>query len=289
MNPQLLKVLPNPNHSFSVRRDVVPYFFNRWHFHPEVELLHIETGSGIQFMGDGIQRFQDGDVVLVGSGLPHYWRCDEAFFEGNENLQAIATVAHFREDFWGSEFLELPENMKIKDLLQRAKRGVVVKGKTSDAIRELLKSLLNAEETERIVLLLKALHLLAHSRELETVASPAYQAEASYHDTDRINEIYKFTVTHFRDKISLAQVAAVANISPSTFCRFFKSHTRKNYNSFLQELRVGHASKQLIENKKTITQICYSSGFHNITNFYKTFKKHTGKTPHEYQKLFVGK
>jgi AraC-like DNA-binding protein len=288
MSPKLLKVLPNPNHSFSVRRDVVPYFYNRWHFHPEVELLHIEKGSGIQFMGDNMHRFEEGDVVLVGSGLPHYWRCDDAYFEVSDTLKAISTVAHFREDFWGREFLNLPENIKIKELLLKAKRGLRIKGQTAESIRQLLEDLLYAEEAERICLMLKALHVLVRSRELEPVASAAYHAETNYHDTDRMNDIYKFTATHYREKISLAQVAAAANISPSTFCRFFKTHTRKSYNTFLQELRVGHASKLLIENKKTITQICYGSGFHNVTNFYKTFKKLTGKTPQEFRKVFVG-
>jgi AraC-like DNA-binding protein len=287
MSPQLLKVLPNPNHSFSIRRDEVPYFYNRWHFHPEIELLHIEQGSGIQFMGDNIQRFGPGDVVLVGSNLPHYWRCDEAYFEGNPNLKAIATVAHFRSDFWGQTFLDLPENIKIRDLLHRAQRGLRVTNETAVTIQQLLARLLTAEDASRLCLLLQALNILAHSTHLTPLASAGYRSETNINETERMSEVYKFTLTHFREKISLAQVAGIANISPTAFCRFFKLHTRKNYNAFVQELRVGHASKLLIENKKTITQICYDSGFNNITNFYKTFKKFTGKTPQEYQKTYL--
>jgi AraC-like DNA-binding protein len=287
MNPQLLKVLPNPNHSFSARRDEVPYFFNRWHFHPELELIHIEEGSGIQFMGDNMERFAAGDVVLVGSNLPHYWRCDEVYFEGNPKLNAIATVAHFKIDFWGQTFLELPENIKLRGLLQKAQRGLKIGEKTSDKVKVLLQQLVHAEETSRICLLLQALNLLAHSSDLVAVASEGYRSETNPNETERMSEIYKFTLSNFRQKISLSQVASIANISPTAFCRFFKLHTRKNFNTFLQELRVGHASKLLIENKKTITQVCYDSGFNNITNFYKTFKKLTGKTPQEYQKAYL--
>jgi len=288
MNPQLIKVIPNPNHSFSVRRDVVPYFYNRWHFHPEIELVHIEEGYGIQFMGDSISHFGKGDVLLIGSGLPHYWRCDDIFFESGSNLNAIANVAHFKDNFWGAEFLNLPENKKIKDLLFRAKRGIRIPEVIRQSIIDILKEMLPAEGAERLYLLLKALHLLAQQRELHSFSSAGYQLEVNAGETDRINEIYKFSLSHFREKITLAQVASLANMSPTAFCRFFKGRTKKNYNSFLHELRIGHASKLLIENKRNITQVCHESGFNNITNFYKTFKKVTGKTPQEEQKCYLG-
>lgn len=288
MNPQLIKVIPNPNHSFSVRRDVVPYFYNRWHFHPEIELVHIEEGHGIQFMGDSISRFAKGDVLLIGSGLPHYWRCDDVFFESKPGLNAIANVAHFKYNFWGPDFLELPENQKIKDLLLRAKRGIPVPEKIRPVIIDILRKMLHAEGAERLYLLLKALNLLAQQKDLPYFSSAGYQAEVSAGETERINEIYKYSLAHFREKITLAQVASLANMSPTAFCRFFKGHTKKNYNSFLHELRIGHASKLLIENKRTITQVCHDSGFNNVTNFYKTFKKVTGKTPQEYQKSYLG-
>ncbi len=288
MNPQLIKVIPNPNHSFSVRRDVVPFFYNRWHFHPEIELVHIEEGYGIQFMGDSISRFGKGDVLLIGSGLPHYWRCDDLFFESRANLWAIANVAHFRDSFWGPEFLNLPENKKIADLLWRAKRGIRVPEQVRPEIIDILKGMLSAEGAERLLLLLKALHIMAQQKELHYFSSAGYSLEVSAGETERINEIYTFTLSRFREKITLAQVAGIANMSPTAFCRFFKGHTKKNYYSFLQELRIGHASKLLIENKKTITQICHDSGFNNVTNFYKTFKKLTGKTPQEYQRSYLG-
>jgi AraC-like DNA-binding protein len=131
------------------------------------------------------------------------------------------------------------------------------------------------------------LHLLAEQKELHCFSSAGYSLEVSAGETERINHIYKYSLSHFREKITLAQVANLANMSPTAFCRFFKGHTKKNYNSFLHELRIGHASKLLIENKRTITQICHESGFNNVTNFYKTFKKVTGKTPQEYQRSYL--
>src|SRR5215217_5573681 len=114
MRPQLLKVSKEPRHSFSVRQDLVPYVNNRWHYHREIELIHFKKGEGTQFIGDNIRRFKAGDVVMVGSNLPHYWRFDDVFFEEHPKVSADVRVAYFCEDFWGNNFLDLPETVGIK-------------------------------------------------------------------------------------------------------------------------------------------------------------------------------
>ena len=119
MRPQLLKVSKGPDSSFSVRRDLVPHVNNRWHYHNEVELIHFKRGEGTQFIGDNIKRFKAGDVVLVGSNLPHYWRFDDAYFEENTKALADVRVSHFNENFWGEQFLQLPENINIRTVLEK--------------------------------------------------------------------------------------------------------------------------------------------------------------------------
>lgn len=287
MNPHLLKVLPNPNHSFSIRQDAVPYFYNRWHFHPEVELLHVQKGTGIQFMGDAIQQFKKDDVILVGSNLPHFWRCDDVYFQKNSRLKAIATVTHFKEDFWGKDFLDLAENKKIKTLLIKARRGLSITGATKLYVIDKLQEMLKAQDADRLILLLQLLNKIAQSKNFMIISSSGFEPELEGKATERINAVYTYSLAHFKEKITLKKIAKVSNISPHSFCRYFKQHTRKTYSSFLLELRVGYASKLLIENKLNITQVCYESGFNNITNFYKSFKRITTKTPLEYQKLYV--
>ncbi len=287
MNPHLLKVSTAPYQSFNIRHDVVPYFYNHWHFHPEVELLHIQKGTGIQFVGDSIERFKKDDVLLLGANLPHLWRCDDQYFQKSKTLKAQATVVHFREDFWGEIFLELPENKKLKLLLEKAKRGVRITGSTKQFVMQQLELMLHAKETERIVLLLQILYRLAQSKQVKQISSVGFASQLEQKSTDKINAIYAYTLAHFKEKISLKKIAEESNISPNSFCRYFKVHTRKTYSNFLHELRVGHASKLLIENRLSISQICYESGFNNITNFYKTFKRFTGQTPFEYQKLYM--
>ena len=287
MRPQLLKVLKGPGHSFSVRQDLVPHVNNRWHYHKEVELIHFKKGEGTQFIGDNIKRFKAGDVALVGSNLPHYWRFDDSYFEENPKVCADIRVVHFCEDFWGNNFLDLPENANIKAVLERSKRGLQITGRTRIAVAEILEDLLDTDGPQRIILLMKALIIISGCKQLEQLASIGFKHDFVEAENDRINNIYDYTLKNFKRPIQLEEIASVANISPNSFCRYFKSRTRKTYSQFLIEIRVGHACKLLIESGLSIKQLCYESGFNNFTSFHKYFKLITGKSPLVYQKEFT--
>jgi AraC-like DNA-binding protein len=286
MRPQLLKVLKGPDHSFSVRHDLVPHVNNRWHYHTEVELIHFQKGEGTQFIGDSIKRFQGGDVVIVGSNLPHYWRFDDHFF-GDEGKSADVRVCHFNENFWGQAFLNLPENICIKSALEKARRGLQVNGKAKIRVAAILEKLIHAEGTQRIILLMEALLEIAGCKELESLSSIGFKPDLVDVESERINAIYEYSLKNFKRKIQLEEIAEVAKISPNSFCRYFKSRTRKTYSQFLIELRVGHACKLLIENNQCIKRLCYESGFNNFTSFHKYFKMMTGKSPLVYQKEYI--
>jgi AraC-like DNA-binding protein len=287
MRPQLLKVSKAPRHSFSVRQDIVPYINNRWHYHPEIELIHFKKGEGTQFIGDNIKRFKAGDIVLVGPQLPHYWRFDDKFFEEGNKLQADVRVVHFAENFWGDQFLQLPENVNIKGVLEKARRGLQISGRTRQKVAELLELLLNSDGSMRIMLLVEALNTIAECKQLDVLSSIGFKQELVEAESDRVNAIYDYSLKNYKRKIQLEEIAAVANISPNSFCRYFKSRTRKTYSQFLIEIRVGQACKLLIENNLSIKQLCYESGFNNFTSFHKYFKMITGKSPLNYQKEFM--
>ena len=286
MKPQLLKVPKGLQKSFSIRRDVVLYFYNRWHYHPELELIHIEQGSGTQFVGDNIQNFQSGDLLLIGPNLPHYWRCDEKYFQRGSDLYAQATVVHFSLDLFGNTFLQLPENKAIRELLVKAQFGMKLSGDGSDKVKALLQELLDQQSGNAVISLLQILENLAQCAEIKTLSVTHYQQEYDQFDTDRINHIYQYSITNFQRKISIEEISEIANISPHSFCRYFKSRSRKTYSQFLLELRIRHACKLLSESKLPVAQICYESGFNNFANFNKYFKIHMGKSPLAYQKEF---
>lgn len=289
MKPQLLKLSTAPTQSFSVRQDFVPYINNRWHYHAEVELIHFYRGKGTQFIGDQINHFHSGDIVLVGSQLPHYWRFDDHYFNEQNEDRADVRVAHFNEHFWGRDFLELPENIAIKQLLEKARRGIQVTGQAKQKVSTLLEQMLHSEGTRRIILLMEALHAIASDSSYRLISSIGFHPNLQDEEKKRINNIFDYTLANFRQKISLEDISAIAGISSNSFCRYFKAKTGKTYSRFLLEIRVGHACKLLIENKMSVKQLCYESGFNNFASFHKYFKQITEKSPLAYQKAFLEK
>ena len=287
MKPQLLKVSTGPAQSFSVRRDLVPYMNNKWHYHPEVELIHLKKGIGTQFVGDSIKSFQSGDIVLVGAHLAHYWRFDDVYLKEDTEATADVRVAHFSEHFWGEQFLNLPETRSIKTLLENSRRGLQINGKIKLKVAELLEQMLEAEGTKRIILLMEALSIIANCNQTVKLSSIGFKQNYDESENIRINAIYEYTLAHFRQKIHLHEIAEVAAISKNSFCRYFKSKTKKTYSRFLTEIKVGQACKLLIENQLHMKQLCYESGFNNLASFHKYFKLITGKSPLKYQQEYI--
>jgi AraC-like DNA-binding protein len=284
MKPKLLKVPRTPSHSFSVREDRDPFINNRWHYHPEVELIIFHQGSGTQFVGDHIKRFQPGDVILVGSNLPHYWRYDDAYFGEDTQRPVHSTVIHFSENFWGEAFLHLPETKPLRSLFEKARRGILINAREEDTIPVLIGNIRSSEGMGRIIALIECLSAFAASSHHQLLSSIGFRPDFSEQESHRINAIYDYSFRHFTRKISLDEVAAVAGLVPNSFCRYFRSRTGKTYTQFLTELRVGHACKLLLDNRVSIKQLCYESGFNNFTCFHKNFKELTGKTPQLYQR-----
>lgn len=285
MKPYLLKIDVAPEHSFKVRNNVNPLNYNQWHYHEELELTWIQKGSGIRFVGDNVKNFAEGDLILLGSNLPHFWRSDEILPTEGAGKSCQAIVVQFKPDFWGKAFLELPEAGAVKDLFAQAKRGLRITGTTCETVCKLMQKLNTSSGLERILLLLNMLQAVLTSSETSYISSIGFDASLNEIETKRMSDIYGYTITHFSRKIKLEEIAGVANLAPTAFCRYFRSHTNKTYSQFLLEIRVGHACKLLMGGKFSIGQICMESGFQNFSNFNRYFKAFTKLTPLEYQKL----
>jgi len=287
MKPQLLKVSTAPAHSFSIRQDITPSVNNKWHYHPEIELIHFKKGNGKQFIGDSIKTFSDGDVILVGANLPHYWRFDDCYFNGSTVVGADVRVAHFSQNFWGEHFLQLPENKNIKQVIDIAHRGIIVKGKAKADVARLMDRMLKIEGAGRIILLMEILVAIADCNRIDVLSSIGFKQNPIDLENGRINDVYEYSLANLKKRITLHEVASVARVSPNSFCRYFKSHSNKTYSQFLIELKVGTACRLLINNRLSIKQICCESGFHNFASFHKYFKQITGKSPLTYQREFI--
>ncbi len=276
------KINVQQNYSFSVREETASRFDQSWYYHPEVELTLIRKGEGMRFIGDSIDRFADGELILLGSNLPHMWRSDDIYYQDNPEVYIDVAVVQFREDFWGHAFLELPEMHTIKALLEKARRGIRIVGETRKLVRKKMQDILKSRDGERMEKLIGILNIIALSKDLDVLSSVGFTKSYDHKNSDRIDRIYNYTLNNFQNTISLKDVAASVNINPHSFCRFFKSSTLKTYWQFLLEVRLGYACKLLIENKMNISQICYACGFNSLSNFNRQFKAVMGKTPRQY-------
>ncbi len=287
MKPELLKVSHKPVLSFSTRQDCLPNINNRWHYHSESELIYFHKGSGMQFVGDSIKRFEQSNIVLLGSNLPHYWKFDNDNHLKQMNGNPYSTVIHFSEDFWGQTFLNVPENKIIKHTLNNAKRGIQISAEKEPVIGELIEQIVSAEGHTRIILLMEVLALIGSSSSGKLLSSVGFKCNFDEGDKYRIKLIYDYSFANFKDKILLEEIAAIANLTPNSFCRYFKAKTSKTYLQFVTEIRISHACKLLLEDEISIKQICYESGFNNFSSFHSAFKLITGKTPLSYKQSFM--
>lgn len=283
MKPQLLKVSYNADHSFSIRKETEPNINNRWHFHPEIELIHFHQGCGTQFIGDHISKFEPGDVIIIGRDLPHFWKYDDLYHTVKPITEAYSTVIHFFENFIGERFLHLPESRGIKSLLEKATRGILLKGAAADKIGELMEKIYESKGLHRIISLLNCLSELALCEDITLLSSLGFKHSFPESQSHRISAIYNYTLNNFNKTIKLDEIAEIAGMIPNSFCRYFKDLTGKTYFTFLAEIRIGYACKLLLANKASVKQICFESGFNNFSSFHKSFKLIMGKTPIEYK------
>lgn len=285
MKPQLLAVSKKNSFSFSARVDTAPDVNNRWHYHREIELIYFKKGSGTQFIGDNIGSFQEGDIVLVGSGLAHYWRFDEQYHQQQAPVEVH--VIHFMPDFLGEAFLELPENASINRLLAQSKLGLQLKKVDHTYLTQAITELTATKEStpKRILLLLDALNSFSTQPSV-SLASLGFEQHRQ-HENDRLKEVYNYTFQNFKHKISLTDIALVAKVSTNSFCKYFKLRTKKTYTEFVNEIRISHACKLLQEGELNVKEICYESGFFNFASFHKHFKSVMNMSPLTYQKTFL--
>lgn len=286
MKPLFQKVPVKLESSFSVRHDVRPNFGGIWHYHPELELHYIIRGEGVRFIGDNISNFSHGEIVLVGENLPHTWRCKEEYFYPDNDLDVEAVVIQFLPDCLGKYLLGLPEAYLLPKLYEKAKSGMVIIGETRERLTELMVKIAQAKNLERISLLISILHLLAESDEFETIAGGQAFYQSNESDTLRLNKVCNYTLMNYKKDITLEEIAAISNLSVTSFCRYFKLMTKKTYYDFLIEIRISHACRALVEDKLPTEVICFDCGFNNVSNFYRHFKKVMGITPLEYKRKY---
>ncbi|TCS84934.1 AraC-like DNA-binding protein [Anseongella ginsenosidimutans] len=283
MKAILQKVPVSPDSSFAVQEFRSSYFDVPWHFHPEYELVLVIKSEGKRFVGDHIANFAPGDLVLLGSNLPHWYRNDAAYYQNDPNLEAVSIVVQFTRGFIGDAFLQSPEAQKIRQLFDRAAMGLEIGGEARDRVSSMMKEFHSLEGMNKLLQLLTILNHLASSGECSAL-SHQQLTKLNIEDSKRINKIYEYVMQHFTEPISTEDVSNQVNMCSAAFCRYFKKRTQKTFITFLNEIRVGHACRLLANHDLHITEICYKSGYNNVSHFNRQFKALKNMTPQAFRK-----
>jgi AraC-like DNA-binding protein len=284
MKPIFEKINKLEDQSFYLEEVNKPYFIDLWHFHPEIEILYVKDGFGTRYVGDNISSFYPGDLVVIGSNTPHVWSSSTDFLNPENKLSSSAICIQFVEDFLGISSASIPEFQIMNEFLNKAKRGIQFLTKTNNILVKHIKELPSRRGMDRLIGLLTILDIMSTSSNVKYLSSHDYTPGIiNSEDKYRMEIIFQYVIQKFPYKIQLEEIASLVNLTPPSFCRFFKSRTTKVFSSFVNEVRIGNSCKMLIENKHNISQVCYSSGFNYLSNFNRQFKKIKGMTPSEFQ------
>ncbi len=253
-----------------------------WHFHPELQLCHVENGSGTRVIGDRVCPIEPGEVVLLGANLPHVWRYD------TEQAGSVrATVVHFEESSFGADFLNKPEMRELRLLFARAGLGLQVCGQIRARIAEKISALIEKRGFERLLALLEILHQIAESRDVNSISGASFQPVASHIDAERLRCACDYIRENYGAAINRDTVARVLQMSPSGFSRFFKTHTGMTFQDFVSDVRISRACELLVDKTQSVTEIAYGSGFGDVSTFNRAFRKFRGMTPSAYRKTMA--
>lgn len=270
--------------SFIVFREAGKYFPCPWHFHPEYELVLVTKSTGRRMVGDHIGYFDEGDLIFMGSLLPHVWVNDARFIHGQADEPADAIVVQFVENFLGDAFLGIPEMEDVRKVLRLSDRGMAIRGKAREKITTLMKKMPLMNGLQRLSSLLLIFDILANTSEYDLLASPMFTQNFQRESSDRFRKITEYILQNFNKDITLPEIASVASMGVTAFCNFFKEQFRVTFIEYVNAVRIGHACKLLSEHDHNIVEVAYECGFNNLANFNRQFKKLKNMTPSDYRK-----
>ena len=280
MKPSFEAVSTSPNSSFVVRKFTERHFSAPYHYHPEYELTLIVKGSGKRYVGTHMQDYFAGDLVLLGANLPHCWKTSE-----DAKGHSVSIVVHFGSNFLGDHFFGIPEMKKISQLLSDSNGGVQFMGDA--ATKEMMNALLReSNRYKKLILLLDLLQHLATSARYSVLQKQTEFGLLSSRDQERIHRVFAYIVDRFQHGISLDAAAAIANMSAHAFCKYFKKLTRKTFIETVNDYKIDYAVRELVNTDKPIAQICFESGFNDLSNFHKTFRSKLNTSPLQYRQVF---
>ncbi len=279
MKIQKETVVPDPGQSFRVFTPSLRNFFY-WHYHPEFELVYVEASNGIRHVGQHISNFMESDLVLIGPNIPHL------NFDYGLKTEYRQIVVQLKEQFLGDAMLHTPELEHISSLFARAWKGLSFSGKTKQLVAEKLRLMKSLDAFTRLLLLLDIFNILARSREVTELNQKDTSVRLFLNDKIRMGSIYKYIHAKYNETPDVNEVAASVHLSTAAFCRYFKKQTNITFTDFVNQYRITQAKTLLLQGK-TVSEVCYETGFESLSYFNKLFNKITDENPTAFKKRYA--
>jgi len=283
MSAQLEQQILNQDESFFIGIFQDNLEKSTWHYHNNYEISFITEGSGKRIVADSIEEFQPGDLVFIGPNLPHVWIADKEMLSPTpRNLEMV--FLQFTDDVLGPQLLKIPEFKHIAKALFLSKQGIQIVGHTLNEVSELMLQLPYLKGFERMIHFLKIMDIIGRSDCLIQLASREYLKARFTTGNKRLATIHEYLMNNYREDINLEKIADLVSMAEGSLCRFFKENMGITLFEYLNKIKTDFACKLLMDPDLSITDVCLSSGFNNLSHFNKQFRKITGVTPSEYRK-----
>ena len=284
MDAQLEIISKCQNSSFNFKVDT--NLWTVWHFHPEIDILLNLKNSGHYICGDYLGDLKPGTLLMIGPDISHGLDTNEP--DDNDPTNPALIALQFSQQSLGEELLQKAEMSSIRKLFSDVGRCIEFLGTTRDRAEKMLFHMKSMNDTQKFAQILLLLDLLSNSpsKDRQYLASPNFSANLNRNNQNRVNKITQFIMANLTQKITLAEAAEQVNMSSKSFSRFFKNSTGKNFIQYVNELRIGHACRRLIETTDSVTEVCFDSGFNNLSNFNRRFLKIKNISPREYRTTY---
>ncbi len=256
-----------------------------WHYHNNYEISFITEGNGKRIVADSMEEFQPGDLVFIGSNLPHVWIAEKEHRAlSNRTLEMV--FLQFSSNIFFPQLLALPEFSNVRRALELSERGIQIVGQTLNEVSEIMLQLPYMKGFDRMNHFFRLMDIIGKSSSNINLASDAYMRKRFTTGNRRIALLHDYLMNHYREEVDLKVLADLVNMAEGSLCRFFKMNVGTPIFEYLNKIKVEFACKLLMDPDLGIADVCFDSGFNNLSHFNKQFRKNTGATPSEYRKRF---
>lgn len=282
MKAQFEKIITSIDSSFHAFLYENDNFDAHWHFHPEYELTYIVKGKGMRYVGNSVQKFEEGDFVLLGSNLPHCWKNTD---HKKGNVKSI--VFQWNDALLGENWLQKSEFKPIRKLLQNASKGIKFEKKFAEKKLSIISGILEKPPFEKLLCFVNLLGDLSIEPSVEYFTTADFSPNLNRKANNRIDKVYDFVRENYDKKIKLEDVSSIVSMGEEAFCRFFKKSLNKSFFTFVNEYRINLVCKSLIETNKSVSQIAYECGYESLPFFYRQFQKFMDCSPLVFKKMYL--